>query len=275
VADHIEGPLYYERVGRTGPVMAFVHPNPMDQSCWIFQMAHMSTWYRCIAIDIPGYGRSPKAHDGLTMSDMAEACWEAIENEFAEEPAILVGCSVGSAILPYMHHARPDKTKALIMCGTGYNPGKEFTSHRIKQYTERGIDYRWDYTFEDLSPAFRQTPLAMYFANLFAERNEEADLASIIRQFRALAAPDAADHFSRIMCPSIILSGSEDGTHKSAFALKELIPGCEMRILHGAGHACQIEQPWLFDRYMIAFLDKHGQFPAAGKGHARQRVRSA
>src|ERR1700745_1233617 len=40
--------------------------------------------------------------------------------------AHLVGCSVGSAILPYMHHARSSKTKALIMCGTGYNPGKEF-----------------------------------------------------------------------------------------------------------------------------------------------------
>src|SRR5271170_7189168 len=76
VAEHIDGPLYYERMGRTGPVMAFVHPNPMDQSCWIYQMAHMSTWYRCIAIDIPGYGRSPKARPGLTMDDMAQACWK-------------------------------------------------------------------------------------------------------------------------------------------------------------------------------------------------------
>src|ERR1700732_3209442 len=167
--------------GRVGPVMAFVHPNPMDQSCWIFQMAHMSTWFRCIAIDIPGYGRSPKARDGLTMKDMAGGCWEAIEMEFPKEPAILVGCSVGSAILPYMHHARPSKTKALIMCGTGYNPGKEFTGHRIKQYTDRGIGYRWDYTFEDLSPAFRQTPLAMYFAEMFAERNAQADLDAIVR----------------------------------------------------------------------------------------------
>ena len=80
MAEHIEGPLYYERLGRSGPVMAFVHPNPMDQSCWIFQMAHLSTWYRCIAIDIPGYGRSPKATRGLTMSDMAQACWEAIDD---------------------------------------------------------------------------------------------------------------------------------------------------------------------------------------------------
>jgi 3-oxoadipate enol-lactonase len=263
MAEHILGPLYYERMGRTGPVMAFIHPNPMDQSCWIFQMAHMSTWFRCIAIDIPGYGRSPKANAGLTMSDLAESCWGAIETEFPNEPAILVGCSVGAAILPYMHHARPDKTRALIMCGTGYNPGKEFTVHRIKQYRERGIAYRWDYTFEDLSPAFRQTAMAMYFADMFTERNARADLETIVRQFLALKEPDADDHYARIQCPSIILTGSEDAIHKSAFALQERIPNCDLRILHGAGHACHLEQPWLFDRLMLAFLKDRGLFSAA------------
>ena len=73
MAEHIDGPLYYERMGRTGPVMAFVHPNPMDQSCWLYQMTHFSTWYRCIAIDIPGYGRSPTATEGLTLDDIGEA----------------------------------------------------------------------------------------------------------------------------------------------------------------------------------------------------------
>ena len=112
MAEHIEGPLYYERMGRTGPVMAFVHPNPMDQSCWIFQMAHLSTWYRCIAIDLPGYGRSPKAQPGLTMDDIAQACWEAIDDIAPGERAILVGCSVGSALVPWMHHQQPRRTAA-------------------------------------------------------------------------------------------------------------------------------------------------------------------
>ena len=263
MAQHIQGPLYYERMGKTGPVIAFVHPNPMDQSCWIFQMAHLSTWYRCIAIDIPGYGRSPKAEPGLTMADMAEACWEAVDDALPGEDAILVGCSVGSAVVPYMYHHRPGRTAALVLSGTGYNPGKEFTKRRIAAYTANGIDYRWAYTFEDLSPAFRATPLAHYFANLFTERNESADVQTILYQFEALSAPEPEGHHERIACPTVILTGSEDGTHHSSFALRERIPGCELKVLPGAGHACQIEQPWLFDRFMIEFLAKHGLFPAA------------
>ena len=40
---------------------------------------------------------------------------------------------------------------------------------------------------------------------------------------------------------------------------------CELKVLPGAGHACQLEQPWLFDRLMIEFLDKHGLFPSGPK----------
>ncbi len=263
MAEHIEGPLYYERMGRSGPVMAFVHPNPMDQSCWMFQMAHLSTWYRCIAIDLPGYGRSPKARKGLTMADVAQACWEAIDDAFPGERAILVGCSIGSALLIHMHNHRPQKTAALIMSGTGHNPGKEFIPRRINSYRERGIDYRWGYTFEDFSPTFRATPMAHFFADLFAERNVHGDVETIITQFEAYQQPEPADHHTKIACPTVILTGSEDGTHPSAFALQKRIAGCEMKILYGAGHACQIEQPWLFNRFMIEFLQKHRLFPAA------------
>jgi 3-oxoadipate enol-lactonase len=265
MAAHIDGPLYYERMGREGPVMAFVHPNPMDQSCWIYQMARFSTWYRCIAIDIPGYGRSPKASAGLTMQDVAQGCWEAIDDAFGAkdggESAILVGCSVGSITLPHMFHHRPQKTRALIISGTGYNPKKEFAPARIEDYRREGVDYRWNYTFQDLSPAFRATPMAHYFAKLFSERNDRADVETIIHQFRAIQQPEPEGHFERIACPTIILSGSEDTAHASSFALQKKIPNCERRTLPGAGHACYMEQPWLFDRFMIEFLKKNRLFP--------------
>ena len=36
-------------------------------------------------------------------------------------------------------------------------------------------------------------------------------------------------------------------------------------MLPGAGHACQLEQPWLFDKFMLDFLDRKGLFPGAPK----------
>ena len=265
MAEHIDGPLYYETMGKSGPVMAFVHPNPMDQSCWIFQMAQMSTWYRCVAIDLPGYGRSPKARAGLTMQDIAQACWEAIDDAYPGERAILVGCSIGSSMLIWMHNHCSQRTAALIMCGTGYNPKKEFIPPRIEAYKERGIGYRRGYTFEDFSPAFRSTPMAHFFADLFADRNVFGDVGTIITQFQAYQQPEPEGHHAKVACPAIILTGSEDNTHRTAFALQKRIAGCELKILYGAGHACQIEQPALFNRYMIEFLAAHGLFPETAR----------
>ena len=262
MANNIDGPLYYERMGRTGPVMAFAHPNPMDQSCWMYQMAHMSTWYRCIAIDVPGYGRSPKCRKGGSMIDIAQGFWVAIDEIAPGEKTILVGCSVGSAIINYMHNLKPERTPALIFSGTGYNPGKAFAHERIANYKKYGIDFRWRFTFDDFSPAFRADPLATFFAEMFTARNKFGDIDSLIYQFEAHAARNPEDQEARTACPSIILTGTEDGTHKNAFPLQDRIKNCELKILPGARHACQIEQPWLFNRHMIDFMKKHELFPS-------------
>jgi pimeloyl-ACP methyl ester carboxylesterase len=169
-------------------------------------------------------------------------------------------------MLIWMHNHRPQRTAALIMCGTGYNPKKEFIPPRIEAYKEHGIGYRWGYTFEDFSPAFRATPMAHFFADLFADRNVFGDVDTIITQFEAYRQPEPEGHHAKVACPAIIITGSEDNTHRTAFALQKRIASCELKILYGAGHACQIEQPALFNRYMIEFLTAHGLFqePHAG-----------
>ena len=261
MADHIAGPLYVERMGRSGPAMLFIHPNPMDSSCWLYQLAHLSTWFRCAAVDLPGYGRSPKAEPGLRMDDLASACWEAIDGIAPGERVIVVGSSVGSSIAQYMHHQQPERTAALVLSGTGYSPGKEFAARRIDAYSREGIAYRWRYTFEDLSASFRASPLAEYLATMFVERNATSDVDSIVHQFRALAQPDADDHHARIAAPTLILTGTEDPVHERALALQARIPNAELQVLPGAGHACHLEQPWRFDRLLLEFLERHGLFP--------------
>ena len=87
-------------------------------------------------------------------------------------------------------------------------------------------------------------------------------MASLLHQFRAHKMPDPDDLHSAISCPAIIITGSEDGAHPTSFALQSRIPGCELQVLPGGGHTSHLEQPWLFDTYMIAFLQRHKLMPA-------------
>jgi pimeloyl-ACP methyl ester carboxylesterase len=195
------------------------------------------------------------------MQDMAEACWEAVDDLAAGEATVLAGCSVGSALIPYMYHLRPDSSAAVILTGTGYNPDyPSVAARRTESYRNEGLDFRWRYTFEDFSPAFRMQPMAHYFAELFTERNNSCDVDSIIYQFEALAESDP-DAVLGIGCPLLILSGTEDAAHPRAMELKARMPEAELQVLPGAGHACQMEQPWLFDRFVLDFLKRHDLFP--------------
>lgn len=256
----IRGPLHAEVTGPVGaPPMLFVHPNPMDSSSWIYQMAHFSTWFRCIAVDLPGYGRSPNAAEGLTIAEVAGACWAAVDRHASGTlPAVLVGCSVGSSVVQHMYHLRPRATQAVIMCGTGWHPVKHFVRPRIEGYRREGLGYRYRYTLEDFSPSFATTQVARWFAAMYGERDDTADLATILRMFDALARPDP-DWLQRDLgAPALIVSGSLDAAHEPAHALCRRLPDAQLVVLAGAGHACHIERPFEFDAAVIRFLRAHG-----------------
>ena len=240
--------------------MVFVHPNPMDSASWLFQMAHFSTWYRTIAVDLPGYGRSPTAASGVSMRDIAAACWSAVDDH-SREPAVLVGCSVGAGIVQHMYHVAPERTRALVVSGASYHPTKAFVPRRIAKYQEQGIDYRWDYTLEDFSPAFREGPLAQWLAALFTERNDFADLDSILAMFEAYAVPDPDWLQAELHAPVLIVTGAHDNVHRFAPDLRDRLPDAELVTMPEAGHACQIEQPWVFDAHVLEFLRRRGLHP--------------
>jgi pimeloyl-ACP methyl ester carboxylesterase len=260
MAAHVEGPLHVERLGPEGTPMVFLHPNPMDGSCWLYQMAHFSTWYRTVAVDLPGYGRSPRATAGLTMDDIAEACWEAVDG-VTSDPAILVGLSVGAWIAPYMGRQQPDRVVAMVLSGVGLSPDKEFARRRIASYDEQGVEFRREHAAAVLSRSFGETPMAAYLTEMFLERNVRADGPTIVEMFRALERPDPDWLWSGIHVPTLIVTGTEDNAHPRALALPDHIPDCELVKIEGAGHSCNLEQPWAFDAAMIDFLGRRGLHP--------------
>ena len=67
----------------------------------------------------------------------------------------------------------------------------------------------------------------------------------------------------------LIITGSEDNSHESAFALQQRVAGCELITMEGAGHACNMERPWEWDTHFLRFLAQRGLFTGEIREPAR------
>lgn len=251
---HLDGPLAAERCG-AGPTVAFLHPLPHDRSAWLYQTAHFAAWFHTVAIDFPGLGASPHASEGLTIEELAEACWHELE---ADGPIVLIGLSIGSRVAQYMAAGRPDRVRALVLTG-GWSPPDDVRfqgsiARHIDRYRTEGLAARRAHIERNYGPRFAATELAQHFTQLWCERNDRADAASIIALLRALQTPVPDDLHARISAPTLVVTGTADAGHASHLRLAERIGGAQVRAIEGAGHVCNLERPWEYDAHVIAFL---------------------
>ncbi len=189
--------------------LVFLHALPHDLSSWFFQIANFSRRFRCVAIDLPGHGRSPVPLDGLTVADMAAACWDAVDAATGGGAVALVGLSAGGVVAKHMTISRPASVRALVLTGAGFYSGaKPYAAERNADYRARGNAYRAEHFARGFSAAFRATPLFAYVVGLALERDDYA--GSVVRVLEAIGAPEPADLHERIRVPTLVLTGTED-----------------------------------------------------------------
>ncbi|MDH3445169.1 MAG: alpha/beta hydrolase, partial [Deltaproteobacteria bacterium] len=85
--------IYYELSGEGFPFV-MIHANPFDHNLWMYQIAHFSSYFKVVAVDIRGYGRSDKPASPFSLKDMANDVLGVCHDAEIKE-AIVGGVSVG------------------------------------------------------------------------------------------------------------------------------------------------------------------------------------
>lgn len=272
-ASHDGVRIHYTLAG-DGPAMVLIHATPFDHDMWLYQIARFSTWFRVVAIDMRGFGRSDKPTAPFAFEDMTGDV-EAVCAAEGITSAVLMGASVGSRLAIRLGHDRPDLFRAVVVVGgnaqasaPGAGDGQSGSDRRRNERIQRYIDgplaetYRWQLE-GTVSEGFLETGMGRHLMGLFLERAPWLNGPAIANVFKATGFLDMRELLADIKVPFLVVSGEHDRSIPAARETARRIPDARHVIIEGAGHACPIEDPGAFDAAVIAFLREKGEMPAA------------
>jgi pimeloyl-ACP methyl ester carboxylesterase len=250
--------IYYEVSGEGFPLL-LIHANPFDHRLWLYQIASFSTFFKVIAVDLRGYGHSdkPTSQTSLAMmaGDVLGVCWQ---EEIKE--AIVAGISVGGNVALQLGLDHPEIFKALILVGCSSGPSDHQT--RTDGYLKRGVQaYHIAHLRDLVSPEFSQTALGKYLLGLFTDTDSMLNPEALRKIFQALEVKNLTPRLPELRMPVLTLNGEFDGTLPRTREMSQKIRGALHQIIPGAGHACCLENPAVFDQLVREFLKQHKFMP--------------
>ena len=251
--------IWFETKG-DGPALILIHANPFDHDLWLYQSAHFSTWFKIVAVDIRGYGRSAKLTEPFPLTQMCNDV-VGVMKDLGIARAIGMGCSVGSGIAIGLGLDHGDKFDALILVG-GNSGSSDRYMKRIEGYRADLGDYHIKHMRELVAPAFAESRLGKHLLSLFVEREPRLKGEAIAQVFRAGNGTDNTERLHTMKVPTLVINGEFDNSLAAGRRTASLIPGAAHRILPGTGHACCIEDPAGFDALVMDFLKSRGLMPA-------------
>lgn len=94
--EHGQVAMAYQREG-DGPAVLFLHNGGTSHTIWRNQVAALSDRYCSVAVDLPGFGASPRPRDGIDLAGYVDVVSSFVE-EVLRTPVVIVGNCMGSNI---------------------------------------------------------------------------------------------------------------------------------------------------------------------------------
>jgi pimeloyl-ACP methyl ester carboxylesterase len=104
--------ICFEGVGSGEPTLLFVHGFCCDGTDWLPLIDRLSDRYRCVALDLPGHGKSSGSDVRMRS---AGAAVNSVKDQLSAENVILVGHSLGTKIIRETYRQDPQSVVGLVL----------------------------------------------------------------------------------------------------------------------------------------------------------------
>ena len=283
------GPVHFvEWEGPPGRTFVLVHGLGGAHLNWILVGPRLAEHGRVLAVDLAGFGRTPRAGRSSKLTANRALLSHFIE-EVAEGPVVLAGNSMGGGIAMMQAAVEPSSVEGLVLTSSVYPWARGgfpspviaggFAAYRMRRVGEWVVRQR----FERLD-ADRMVRLSLRLAtvdvrripedvirahvDLLVERVEDPDTGpAFLEAARSLMSLGRSPERGRaildqIKCPVLAIHGRQDRLVPAAFAwaATEAHPEWWIRVLPDVGHVPQLEAP---DRWISNVEEWLGSLPSA------------
>lgn len=255
--------FYYEITGEGKPVV-LIHAGIADGRMWDEQFYTLARYYQVIRYDRRGFGKTAMVEGAYSHHDDLYSLLQ-----FLNIPrATLVGCSQGGKTAVDFTLEHPEMVESLILVasalsGFAFDGPAPIQAEELEAADEAGdLDRVNELELQiwvdgpkrspgEVDPQVRELVRDMNRIALSAESlglGEEQPLD-----------PAAVNRLDEIRVPTLVIVGDFDTARTQATAdyLATHIAGAQKVVMPGTAHLPNMEQPGLFNGYVLNFLDGH------------------
>lgn len=264
--------IAYTDEGDSKDVLLFIHGLGSYLKAWDRNIPELKNHFRCIALDLPGYGKSSKQIHSGRVSFYVE-----IINEFIKKLNLqnvsLVGHSMGGQIVSaYVIKYPAQITKLILVAPAGFEYFNADESEIIKMIISPDLIFktsnnqiRLNYNSNFFNMPDEAEEMIADRITIKDDEDFYAHCTVVSNSLLGLLNEPVFDHLALITIPTLIFFGKEDllipnrsihqtTTEEVAILGSSKIKNSKLILLNECGHFLQYEKPDQFNSSVISFF---------------------
>lgn len=247
----------WSEIGDGEPVL-FLHGLFGGAWHWETALEALGPGWRGMALTLPIFEMPP---DDLSVASLRRYVEDFLECERVPS-AVLVGNSLGGQVALELALHAPARVRALLLTGSAGLLERTATRTVPHRPSSAFVRERMAEVFHDpslVTPAWVES-----VRELVGQRSYALRVLQITRSARR---SNLEARLGQVRCPTRLVWGTHDRITPVAEARRFLrgIPGADLRLIPRCGHAPMIEQPDVFGRALVEFLDELSLDPVAAR----------
>jgi 3-oxoadipate enol-lactonase len=250
--------IHYHEEGEGLPLV-FIHAFALNQTMWQEQVAALKNQYRCITLDLRGFGHSDVVEGTTLMSQMASDVHELMK-ALEIDKAVLVGLSMGGYVALSFYRYFPEVVRALVLADTRSTADAEEARANRLLSAEKAVREGAAAIADETTPkllgdtTINTNPGLVKLVHSIQAANSPDGIAAAQRGMAVRA--DSTELLPQIDCPVLIIVGREDKLTPVAEAevMHKGISNSQLRVIEKSGHLSNMETPDEFNKALAEFL---------------------